>query len=136
MLEKKLFGHKKIRLAGVTFVIQKLTPALFLDRDYLFPISPYVEEIKKTGKPPKGIELEKKLEEQKKNIKNIIIKSVVSVHCWFKKKKIEDLIDGIMEREFLYSALLTAITEHTLGQKKNHFHLFRSTESLRHLFSQ
>lgn len=136
MFEQKLFDYKKIRLSGVTFVIRKLTPDLFLDKEYLFPISPYVESIKQTGKPQKANELEKQLAEQKQRIKEIIIQSVVSVHYWFQKKKIEDLIDGIMEREFLYSALLTAITQHTLGVKKNYFRLFQSTETLRPLFSK
>lgn len=136
MFESKLFEYKKVRLAGVTFVIQKLTPALFLNKEYLFPMSPYIEEIKETGKVPKGIDLEKKLAEQKDRIKELILQSVVSVSSWFRKKNIKDLIDGIMERPFLYNALLTVITQHTLGQKKNYFRLFRSIETLRPLFSK
>lgn len=136
MLEKKLFQHKKVRLAGVTFVIQKLSPALFLNKEYLYPMAPYFEEIKKTGKPPRDSEMEKKLTEQKERIKEVIIQAVVSVRFWFKEKNIKDLIDGIMEREFLYSALLTVITEHTFGLKKNYFRLFRSIETLRPLFSK
>jgi len=136
MFESKLFEYKKVRMAGVTFVIQKLSPALFLNKEYLYPMAPYFEEIKTTGKPPREAELEKKLAEQKERIKEIILQAVVSVHHWFRKKNIADLIDGIMERQFLYSALLTAITEHTFGLKKNYFRLFRSIETLRPLFSK
>lgn len=136
MLEKKLFEHKKVRLAGVTFVIQKLTPALFLNKEYLYPMAPYFEELKKTSKLPKGDELEKKLAEQKERVREVILQAVVSVRYWFREKKIEDLIDGIMQREFLYSALLTVITEHTFGVKKNFFRLFLSIETLRPLFSK
>jgi len=136
MIESKLFEHKKVRLAGVTFVIRKLTPDLFLDKNYLFPMSPYIEDIKKDGKPKKEADLKKALEEQKERIKEVILKSVVEVRYWFKTKKIEDLIDGIMEREFLYSALLTAITQYSLGLKKNFLNLFKSIESLRPLFSK
>lgn len=136
MLEKKLFEYRKVRLAGVTFVIQKLSPALFLNKEYLYPMAPYFEEVKKTGKPPKDMEMEKKLAEQKERVREVILQAVVSVRYWFKEKKIEDLIDGIMERQFLYSALLTVITEHTFGLKKNYFRLFQSIETLRPLFSK
>ena len=97
-------------------------------------MSPYFEAVKSTGKPPKGFDFEKKLKEQKERIKEVILKAVVEVKYWFQVKKIEDVIDGIMEREFLYAAILTVITEHSLGVKKNRFRLFQSIESLRPLF--
>jgi hypothetical protein len=134
MFESKLFEYKKIRLAGVTFVIQKLSPQMLLNKENIFPISPYFEEIK-NGKPVRESELQKKLEEQKERIKNLILLSVVEVQHWFKKKNIQDLIDGIMERENLYSALLTFIVQYSLGQKKNSFKLFPSIESLHPLFT-
>lgn len=134
MLEANLFGYKKIRLAGVTFVIQKLSPQLLLDKENIFPISPYFEDIK-NGKPVRESELQKQLEQQKERIKNLILLSVVEVKHWFKKKNIQDLIDGIMQRENLYSALLTIIVQHSLGQKKNFLSLFQSIESLRPLFT-
>lgn len=136
MLDEKLFGHKKVNLGGVSFVIRKLTPSLFLDREHMYPMSPYFESVKSTGKPPKGFDFEKKLKEQKERIREVILKAVVEVRYWFQVKKIEDLIDGIMEREFLYAALLTVITEHTFGLKKNRFRLFQSVESLRTLFTR
>lgn len=136
MLEAKLFGYKKIKLGGVGFVIKKLTPSLFMDREYLFPLSPYIEALKQTGRPPKEFELKKKLEEQKQRIKDVFLKSVVEVKYFLKSKKIQDVIDDIMEREFLYSALLTAIIEHSLGLKKKHFRLFRSIEPMRQVFSK
>jgi len=68
-------------------------------------------------------------------MKLILLKGIVNVTHWFKHKKIEDVIDTIMEKPEIYNYLFVRILNHSLGIKKKASNLFTLTESLRPLFS-
>ena len=125
MLEKRLLDLKKVKIGGVTFVIQKLSPSLFMDKEYMFPISDIKVE--------SGSDGDVDLDAHKDKISDIISKGTVRVKYWFERKDIGDVLEDIMKRSDVYLALFTAIVNHTMGVKKNS-KIMKSTSNLRYLF--
>lgn len=115
-LEAKLEQHKIVRANGVSYVIRKLTPALFLDRDYMLPIS-HIMEIKDPKK--KEREIAETLDTMKDKVRDIILKGTVQVRAWLTRKRPDQVIDSIMGNPTLYTFLMAAIINHTLSEKKN-----------------
>jgi len=114
-IEAKLEQHKKIRANRVSYTIRKLTPALFLDRDYMLPIS-HVMEFK--DQDQKEAKIAENLDAMKDKIRDIIIKGTVEVRFFLKKLPIEKIIDEVMEQPEVYTFLMAAIINHTLSVKK------------------
>ena len=108
LVRNKLCGYATIKINGVRITIRKLTPRLFLDSEKsMFPFSIIIddtEKIKNTG------DAVKRLEEFKHEIKEIIIKAIVT-------PKIDDFIDDFMESEH-YMTLFSAIFLHSVGDLK------------------
>ena len=125
MSEKKLFEHRVFKVNGVRFSIRKLSPSLFLDKEYSFPMTSVIE-IENIISEETGKQKNDSIEEYKHKMKDAILISVVYVKSGFfsKKQKIDDYIDKIMEEPELYSYLFSIIVSHSFGQKKNYLHLF------------
>ena len=111
----KLEKHIKIKVGGITYVIRRLSPTMFLDKDYVLPITSVLEkgDIEKTG------EIEPKaMFDYIERVKDIILLGVVSVNYFLKKQPINSVIDSIMLDAEVYNKLFIAIVNHTLGKKK------------------
>jgi hypothetical protein len=106
---------KTIKLKGVRFVIRKLTPFLFLDKEYMLPISNIMEINNKVNTDKDSAET---LAKSKDRIKDILLKGIVCIKILFIKNPIEKHIDKIMEQPILYTYLVTQIINHTLSFKK------------------
>lgn len=111
----KLEQHRVVKVKGVGFVIRKLAPSLFMDKDYMLPIS-HVMEIKDKKDQEKAIEND--LETFRSKMRDVILRGCVGVKTLFSVKPIEKNIDTIMEQPEIYGALFTAIVNHTLSVKK------------------
>ncbi len=134
MIEKKLFQYKVFKVNGVRFAIRKLSPSLFLDKDYLAPLAGAVEKDTSNGKSKMSdAELTKISDDFKHKMKDAILSSVVYVKSsiFSKKESVDTVIDKIMEMPELYSYLFSLIVNHTMGVKKNYSHLFKLTGNLR-----
>lgn len=134
MFKKELLKTKAVILGGARFTLRKLNPALFLDKDYMFPISNVTEAILKKEKGRESEIDQKEIDGYKDKVRDIILKGVVKVRRWLKVKKIEELIDDIMTKPELYNALFVEIVGYTLGIKKKMSRSFSSVESLRPMF--
>ena len=137
MLNDKLLETKVFKVNGVRFAIRKLSPSLFMDKDYLFPMTSCVEKLEKSGKAPSKRETNKAIEKFKPKMRDVIVKSVAYVksNLLGKKQSINELIDSIMEVPELYSYLFTLIVNHSLGVKKNYSRLFKLTQTTQKLFT-
>jgi hypothetical protein len=129
MIKGKLLGYKTIKLGGVKFTIRKLTPALFLDEDS-YPLNNIIEKMKNNADIGDA-----EVNLYKDTIKKIILKAVVNIGFWFDSKKIDLIIDDIMEAPELYNALFVNIMNHSFGVKKNNLAHWFSPEPMRHLFT-
>lgn len=116
MAKLKQKQTKKIKINGVKFTISRLTPAMFLDKDYLLPISSAAELADKKDMSDK--ELEKTIKDFQDIVKDTILKSTDRVKIWFKEYDITDVIDDIMENVALFTRLYNEILYFSLGQKK------------------
>ena len=121
--------HKRIKVGGVAFIIKQLPPVLFMDSKEIIPINNILEKI-----DPKT-SIEEKLQEIKDSIRKILLKGVVNVRHWFASKKIDMILDVIMEKPEIYNYLFISIINHSLGIKKKVSHLFTLNENLRSLFT-
>ncbi|MCP3683792.1 MAG: hypothetical protein GY861_13995 [bacterium] len=128
-----LENHKRVRVGGVVVTIRQLSPALFIDSKDILPINNIIEAVNSDDKAMD--KLEKEQDKIKESIKSLIIKGTVKVNHWFKSKKIEDVIDVLMEKPEIYSYLFVRILNHSLGIKKKVSNLFSLTENLRPLFT-
>jgi len=126
---------KVYKVNGVRFAIRKLSPRLFMDKDYLMPLTAVVEA--QATEPKKVAEKEtlRSVEAFKDKMKDAILKAVVYVKPSFfgKKQDIKDIIDYVMSSPDLYAYLFTLVVQHTLGQKKNFLNHFRLIKPLRGL---
>ena len=128
-----LENHKRVRVGGVVFVMRQLSPALFMDSKEIMPINNIIEAV--NAKESDALDqLEEGVDKIKETMKVILLKGIVNVTHWFKHKKMEDVIDTIMEKPEIYNYLFVRILNHSLGIKKKVSNLFTLTESLRPLF--
>ena len=111
----KLFNYKKIRINGVGFVLRKLTPELFLQSDYWFPLSNWQEQVER-GIDEKAYK--KIIQEHKDKIKDVIRLGVVKVQHLNKDSKIDDILEAIMHDPEVYNQLFIEIFNYTLNLKK------------------
>lgn len=137
MLENKLFEEKVYKINGVKFGIIKLSPSMFLDKDYLFPLSTIVEKEEDKKDTRSDRENLNAVEEFKDKMKDAILKGVTFVKSgiFSKKQDISTVIDKIMDNPELYSYLFTLIANHSLGVKKNFSHLFKLKKTTQELFT-
>jgi len=116
-IESRIEQHKKIRANRVSYTIRKLTPALFLDKEYMLPISNIIET---KNSQEKEVKIAETLPEMKDKMRDIIIKGTVEIRYFLKKIPIEKMIDKIMEQPEVYTFIVAAIINHTLNIKKKH----------------
>ena len=116
MFSSEKESNSKIKVGGLTYIIRKLSPMLFLDKDYMYPISCFTE-LKETTINEKEIKI--LIESNKHIIKDVILKGVVKVKKLFSAGNIENYIDIIMEQPNIYIDLFNHIITNTLFLKKN-----------------
>ena len=115
--KNKLLGYEKVKISGVKFLIRKLVPAMFLEKPALMPFSNVQGDV---AIPKTAKEAGDTVEKFKADVKEIIIRGVVSPHIETGPDKGDGIlhIDEIMETPNLYNQLFSAILMHSFGTLK------------------
>lgn len=110
---------------------------LFMDTDYLFPMTSVIEKTEAKERKMTDAEMLKGLEEFKLKMKDTIKRGVVYVKSgiFAKKQLIETILDKIVENHELISILFTEIVNYSLGVKKKYFRHFNLTGITPQLFT-
>lgn len=122
-ISEKLECQKTVKINGVRFRIRKLSPANFLDKDYLLPMTHLAEKTSKEDRKPSEREMLKSVEEFKEKMLDTIEKAVIwaKLTIFSKRVDLKAFFDTIKENPELYSQLFTEIVNHSLGVKKKSF---------------
>ena len=118
MFEDSLHKTSSIRIHRAKFVIKQLSPSLFLDKDYMFPMSNVQE--KKESIPAEYTATE--IMTYKSKIADVLLLGVARAYkkAWFgwKKVTVSEIIKEVMNTPEIYSYLFAEIVNLTLELKK------------------
>jgi len=134
VINEKLFKIKMIKVNGVKFAVKQLSPSLFMDKNYMFPMTNVVEKAY-TNEKINESEMLEQVENFKDKIKDALLLGIDYVQdtrflIKTKKVPIDTYIEKIMINSELYSYLFSEIVNHSLGIKKKLQKYFKLTEPM------
>ena len=123
-----------IKVNGVKFAVKQLSPSLFMDKNYMFPMTNVVEKAY-TNEKINESEMLEQVENFKDKIKDALLLGIDYVQdtrflIKTKKVPIDTYIEKIMINSELYSYLFSEIVNHSLGIKKKLQKYFKLTEPM------